>query len=241
LPLRRSIVLCVLLGALIIGWLRWRDLSSRRQLGETPGPTINKQPVTFANRTFDPARPPSDMPPLASGEDAECDSDFLSNASVSGQTRRTDATHATVTITQIKVTLQLYITIWVPTEVTQHVIEHEEGHHQISEYYYQTADKLAERIAATYIGKQVDITGTNLDAESSKLLQQTATDITDEYNKELNPAPTQLLYDAITDHSRNEVVAKDAVAHALKNVTIESTQSLSPNKLDYRNVNSSFR
>jgi hypothetical protein len=222
LPSRRLIVLCVLLGALIFGWLKWRDLSPRRQLRDTPGSTVNKQPVNFANRTFDPARPPADMPPLTRGEDAECDSEFLSNASVGGQTQQTDPTHATVTITQIKMTLHLNITIWVPTDVKQHVIEHEQGHRQISEYYYQASEKLAERIAATYIGKQVDITGTNLDAESNKLLQQTATDITDEYNKELNPAPTQLLYDAITDHGRNEVVVKDAVAHALKNVTIES-------------------
>ena len=218
-PSRRLIVLCVLLGVLIFGWVGWRDLSLRRQPREAPVPIINKQPVVFANRTFDPATPSADMPPLASGENAECDSDFLSNASVGGETRQTDATHATVTITQIKVTLQLNITIWAPTGVTQHVIEHEDGHRQVSEYYYQTADKLAERIAATYMGKQVEITGTDLGAESSKMLQQMATDITDEYNKELNPGPTQLLYDAITDHGRNEVVVKDAVAAAVKNVT----------------------
>jgi hypothetical protein len=133
-------------------------------------------------------------------------------------------------------TLQLNIAIWVPTDVTQHVVEHEEGHRQISEYYYQTADKLAGRIAARYMGKQVEITGTDLDTESSKLLHQMATDITDEYNKELNPEPTQLLYDTITDHSRNEVVAKNAVAHALKNVTIESTQRASPDKFSTQNV-----
>lgn len=222
LPSRGLIVLCVLLGVLIFGWFTWRDFSSRRQLREAPMPIINKQPVAFANRTFDPATPPTEMPPLAPGENAECDSDFRSNASVRGESRQTDATHATVTITQIKVTLQLNITIWVPTGVTQPVIEHEEGHRQISEYYYQTADKLAERIAATYMGKQVEITGTDLGAESNKMLQQMATDITDEYNKELNPGPTQLLYDAITDHGRNEVVVKDAVAHALKNIAIES-------------------
>jgi hypothetical protein len=224
LPSRGLIVLCILLGVLICGWLTWRDFSSRRQLREAPVSTINKQPVAFANRTFDPATPPTDMPPLAPGENAECDSNFLSNASVRGDSRQTDATHATVTIKQIKVTLQLNISIWVPTGVTQHVIEHEEGHRQISEYYYQTADKLAERIAATYLGKQVEITGTDLGAESSKMLQQMATDITDEYNKEINPGPTQLLFDAITDHGRNEVVVKDAVTHALKNVAIESTQ-----------------
>ena len=222
--LRRLILLGVLLGVLIFGWFTWRDRSSPRQLREAPVPTISKQPVAFANRTFDPATPPTDMPPLAPGENAECDSDFLSNASVRGESRQADATHATVTITQIKVTLQLNINIWVPTSVTPHVIEHEEGHRQISEYYYQTADKLAERSAATYMGRRVEITGTDLGAESSKMLQQMATDITDEYNKELNPGPTQSLYDAITDHGRNEVIVKDAVAHAIKNVMVESAQ-----------------
>jgi hypothetical protein len=225
LPSRRLILLCVLLGVLTFGWLGWPDLSSRRLPREAPVPAILKQPVAFASRTYDPAAPPADMPPLASGEQAECDSEFLSNASVGGESRQTDATHATVTITQIKVTLQLNITIWVPTGVTQHVIEHEEGHRQVSEFYYHTADKLAEQIAATYMGKQVEITGADLGAESNKMLQQMAADITDEYNKELNPAPAQLLYDAITDHGRNEVVVKDAVAAALKNVAIESPQS----------------
>jgi hypothetical protein len=70
----------------------------------------------------------------------------------------------------------------------------------------------------------VEISGTDLEAESNKALQQIATEITDEYNKELNPGPTQLLYDSITDHGRNEVVVKDAVASAIKNVAAESAR-----------------
>jgi hypothetical protein len=224
LPTRRFIVLCVLLGVIIIGWLSWREISTRRHLNEVRAPIINKRPVVFASRTFDPGAPPADMPPLAPGENAECDSDFQANASVGGETRQTDATHATVTVTQINVTLQLNISIWLPTGVSQHVAEHEGGHREISETYYQTADKIAEQIAATYMGKQVEITGTDLGAESRKTLQQMAIEITDEYKKELNPEPAQLLYDAITDHSRNEVLVKDAVAHALKNASIKSTQ-----------------
>ena len=218
---RRLLVFCLLLGVPIIGWLSWRELSSRRQPSELRVPRINKQPVVVASRTFDLAAPPADMPPLAAGENAECDSDFEANASVGGETRLSDATHATVIVTRINVTLQLNITIWLPAGVTQHVVEHEEGHREISESYYQTADKHAERIAATYMGKQVDISGTDLSAEANKVLQQMATEITEEYNKELNPEPAQLLYDTITDHSRNEVVVKDAVAHALKNVSVE--------------------
>jgi hypothetical protein len=234
LPSRRTLVLCLLLGVLILGFLSWRDLPSRRQPTETAVPIIFKQPVNFANRTFDPANPPPDMPPLTSGENAECVADFLSKANVSGQTRRTDATHATVTISQIKVTLQLNVTIWVPPDVTPHVIEHEEGHRQISEYYYQTAEKIAERVAATYIGKQVEIAGADQDAESIKALQQMASEITEEYDRELNTEPTQLLYDTITDHSRNEVVVQDAVDHAIKNISIESAQPANPQPSDTR-------
>jgi hypothetical protein len=222
LPLRRLIVLCVLLGALILGWLRWREVRLRELPTETSGPVVNKQPVNFATRTFDPAAPPAEMPPLNSGESAECDSNFLSSAGVGGETRPTDATHGTVTITRIKVTLQLNITIWVPAGATEHVIEHEEGHRQISEFYYQNADQVAARIAANYIGKQAEVTGANLDAESTKWMQQVASEINEKYNKELNPEPTQLLYDTITDHARNGVEARDAVNHALKNASIEA-------------------
>lgn len=219
---RRFILLCVLLGGLLSGWLFWRGRSPLRASGKTPRVTVTKQPVNFAGRAFDPDNPPPEMPPLGAGEEAECDSNFLSDANVAGQTQKTDATHAFVTITQIKVTLQLNVTIWAPAHATPHVIEHEEGHRQIAEYYYQTADQLAERIADEYTSQVVEISGTDLEAESNKALQKIATEITDEYNKELNPGPTQLLYDSITDHGRNEVIVKDAVASAIKNVAAES-------------------
>jgi hypothetical protein len=221
---RGLLVLCVSVAALVFGWFTWRNVSSRQQFRKTSVPVIIKQPVAVANRTFDPTAPPSDMPPLSGGEIAVCDSDFQSDASVRGESRQADAAHATVTITQVKMTLQLNINIWVPIGATQRVTNHEEGHRQISEYYYQTADKLAEKIAARYLGRQVDIAGTDLGAESAKMLQQMAREITAEYNKELNPGPTQLLYDDITDHGRNDVVVQDAVAHAIKNVVVESAQ-----------------
>ena len=225
---RRLITRSALIEVLLIGSLGWWALSCNRPLKETPAVTINKQPVNFALRTFDPTNPRSDMPALTQGENAACDSEFLSNASVAGETRPTDATHATVIVTRIRMNLQLNINIWLPNGVTEHVTEHEQGHRQISEYYYQTADKLAERIGTTYVGKQVGITGTDLQLESNKFLQQTAAAIAADYNRELNPEPTQLLYDNITDHSRHEVAVKDAVAHAIKNVSIESPQPATP-------------
>ncbi len=233
-PSRRILVICLLLGLLILGWLSWRNVPSRQQIRETSRPVIVKQPVNFADRTFDPASPPPDMPPLTAGENAECVSDFGSNAIVGGQPLRIDENHATLTVTRVNVTLQLNVTIWAPAGVTQHVIDHEEGHRQIAEYYYQNAGQLAERIASTYMGKQVEIAGTDLNAESMKALKQMAAEITDEYDRELNTEPTQLLYDSITDHSRNEVVAQEAVDHAIKNISIESTQPAGSESTDPR-------
>jgi hypothetical protein len=205
----------VLLGLLAIGWLWLRHVSSPAPRGEFPGVTVDKQAENFAQRTFDRSDPPADMPPMTPGEAAVCDSNFISNVSVGGRAEKTDDTHEIVTITQVHVTLQLAITIWAPADATQHVIEHEEGHREISEFYYRDADKLAERIAAGYIGKKDLVHGADLNAAFNTWLQQEGADITDEYDAELNPGPTQLRYDEITDHARNDVVAKDAVAQAI--------------------------
>ena len=223
--MRSLIALSVLVGALLLGWLIWRNSSSPQQSTQNSSLNITKQPVNFTNRTFDPTAPPPDMPPLAPQEEAACDSNFQSIVSVGAQTRLADAIHATVIVTHINVNLQLTVAIWVPTNASQHVIEHEDGHRQISEFYYQSADQLVRGIAAKYLNQQTEIAGSDLNAESNKLLLQIAANITAEYNRELNLEPTQLLYDNITDHSRNEVAAKDALDHALKNVTIEAPQS----------------
>jgi len=218
---RSLILLLASLVVLLLGWLSWRNSAARPLAKVVSLPAVNKLPPTIVNHTFDPAAPPPDMPPLTGSETAECESNIVSDANVLAMTRRTDATHATVTITQVKMTLQLNIDIWVPADVTPHVREHEEGHRQISEFYYQSADKVAARVAANFIGKQVEISGDDLPAETNKALRQIASDITSEYSKELNPGPTQIHYDDLTDHSRYDITSKDAVALALKNITID--------------------
>ena len=214
--MRRLILLCVISAAIVFGaWLWWRSSSSNHRSGANIAPIITKQPVNFTTRTFDPENPPPDMPQLSADELAVCDSNFLSNADVAGEADQTDSTHAIVTVTKVTVNLQLNITIWVPASASEHVLEHEQGHREISEHFYESADKLAAKIASAYSGKKFSITGADLQSELSKCLRQMGDEITEQYGRELNPNPTQLLYDAITDHSRNDVSAKDAVAQAL--------------------------
>lgn len=158
------------------------------------------------------------MPPLGEGEEAECDSNFISDANVSGRMQKIDSTNATVTVAQVKVTLQLKITIWVPNGATQHVVEHEEGHRQISEHYYEFADKLAAEIAAPYVGRQIAISGSDLNAEFRKTLLELSKEVAAEYNNKLNPDAAQRRYDDLTDHSRNDHDSKEATARAIREV-----------------------
>jgi len=213
---RRYLLLSILLGIVVIAVFASRRGVSSPAAKQSGKVTIEKLPVSVAVHTFDPAAPPADMPPLAAGEEAECDSNFTSNVNVKGQPEKHDATHAVVTVTEVKMTLQLAINVWVPEAATQHVIEHEQGHRQIAERYYQTADKVGEQIAAKFLGKEVPVSGADLKAEAGKLLEQMSAEITAEYNVALNADRAQRRYDDITDHSRNDVSADDAVAQALQ-------------------------
>jgi hypothetical protein len=178
--------------------------------------TITKMPVKAGMQTFDPRRPPRDLPPLRPPEEAVCASDFLSDASVGGQAEQTDATHGKLTINRIKLTLQLNITIWVPTNPPKTTVDHENGHRRISEYYYKNAEAIARRIAEPYVGKVIDISGRALRKAVSAALQKAGAEITDAYNEQMPVETTQARYDVITEHSRKDIPVPDAVAQALK-------------------------
>jgi hypothetical protein len=214
--LNKSVVRFLLLGLLAVAAPALWHLSSRRADVTALKPLIDKQAAMVARHRFDPVAPPADMPPLVAPETAECDTDFISNASVSGRSKKLDSTHAEVTVTGVKVTLELKINIWVPEGATQQVVEHEEGHRQISEYSYYDAEKVAEQIAAEHIGEKMSVSGSDLEAEINTGLQKIGAEITAEYNRKLNPNAVQQRYDDITDHSRYDIAASDAVARVLK-------------------------
>jgi hypothetical protein len=183
---------------------------------EQPQVEIVKMPAQVGTRYFDPKRPPRDRPPLTGPEEAVCAGDFLSDASVGAQAMQTDATHAKATITQIKVTLQLDMTIWLPNNPQKWTVEHEDGHRQISEYYYRNAEVIARRIAEPYLGKTIEISGRDLRKALSEAIGKIAEEITNEYNRQMPVETTQDRYDTITEHSRKDIPVPDAVAQALK-------------------------
>jgi hypothetical protein len=215
----RSIAFVLLLGWTVV-ILPGCRVGSAQLSPQGPAILVTKEPVNFAMRTFDPAAPPPEMPPLSPGELAVCDSDFTSSASLRAESHPVDGTHAMLSITGVNVTLQASITIWTPAGASAHVVEHEQGHRQISEYYYKTADKLAQEIAESYVGRQVPISGGDLNGEANAALRELAAEFTAEYGKRLDPDPAQELYDSITDHSRNQTPVDEAVSIALKDAEV---------------------
>jgi hypothetical protein len=121
-----------------------------------------------------------------------------------------------LTINQIKVTLQLDITIWLPKNPPKTTVDHEDGHRQISEYYYRNAEVVARRIAERFLGKVIDLNGRDLRKLASAALKQAGAEITNEYNKQMPVETTQARYDSITEHSKSDIRVVDAVALALK-------------------------
>jgi hypothetical protein len=183
---------------------------------DQPQVEIVKMPAQIGTRYFDPKSSPSDRPPLTGSEEAVYAGDFLSDASVGGQVLQTDGTRAKATINRIKVTLQLNITTWLPNDPQKRTVEHEEGHRQISEYYYRHAEVVARRIAEPYLGKTIDLSGTELRKGLSAAIDKIAEEITNEYKRQMPVESTQDRYDTITEHGRKDIPVADAVAQALK-------------------------
>src|SRR5437868_4542285 len=118
---------------------------------------INRQPPAVDHRKFDRNHPPSDMPPLEPEEAAVTKSVFeiatQFSVQVNGEQKRGNKTLAKVKVTSVTLDLSLKITIWVPNDAPKVIVDHEEGHRQISEYFYKDADKIARRIAQSYLGQ----------------------------------------------------------------------------------------
>jgi hypothetical protein len=178
------------------------------------------------HRTFDSRRPPREMPQLKPPEAAVCASDFLSDAGVGGHAVQTDATHAKLIIDRVEVTLQLNITIWLPQNPARTVVEHEEGHRQIAEYFYKNADAIAKRLAQPYRGKTIEISGRDLRKAASVALNKAGTEITEAYNKEMPVELTESRYDAITNHSLKDIPVPDAVAQAIRETVLTINQPM---------------
>ena len=176
---------------------------------------VTANPATTKTRTFSPRNPPKDMPPLKPGEAAVTESRFACGVQVIVEISSTPGQKPTCTITGIEANLRLDVIIWLPTDTTPKIRAHEDGHRQISEVFYAHADSVAKDLSAKYVGRTLDINGTDK-KDTQPAIERVATEFCQEYLGAIE-APSQKVqerYDELTDHGRNRLAEKDAILRA---------------------------
>jgi len=212
--------------------VRLRRLASRSLLAclaAVPGPvlaaasdgvTVDVRSPNIVRRTFDPANPPSDMPPLQPPEVGQCVYEFacemetrvVQPAAIGG------SRHARITATTL--TTRLNVTLWIPVAGPDGVLEHEEGHRIIAEHYYRRAREIARRLGQEVLATPLAVSGSGrpaLKAALNDLQQRTIQSYLAETLDRCTVAQTR--FDEITRHSRAPVPVDDAVARAIADET----------------------
>jgi hypothetical protein len=184
--------------------------------------TVTRSDPVIERITFDPKNPPSDMPKLHPNEAAIARAAFSANTRVGGlvveRKPGESGFRATLRIDTVRINLDLHVTIWLPRNAVPKIVNHEEGHRKIAEYYYQNAEQIARQEAGKLIGQTV--TGTGADYASAE--DNALKDAREALNKrllDLADAPSgkaQEYYDQITAHGTNAVKEDRAVEQAIR-------------------------
>lgn len=122
-----------------------------------------------------------------------------------------------MTVTSVEFMVRAKITIWVEEGSRPEILEHENGHRAISEHYYQQAHPLARTLGEKAVGRKIPFNGKPTDAIIATATEGLRSELLVEFEKQIDQRNrfAQTAFDAITDHSRNDVPNKDAIAQAI--------------------------
>src|SRR5471032_1739395 len=97
--------------------------------------TVTRDDPVMQRRTFDPKNHPADMPRLSPNEAAVAQSYFGADSRLGGpivrQEKIADGTQVWIKVDHVRMTLQMRVTIWLPTNSVPKLENHEEGHRKI--------------------------------------------------------------------------------------------------------------
>ena len=186
---------------------------------------VARKPPVATTKTFNPKRPPKEMPPLKPGEAAVCESKFLCQVQVEVEISSAPGERPECKITGIKSELRLDVVIWLPSDATHKIRVHEDGHRQISEHFYAKADDVAKKFGEKYIGQTLEIKSSE-QSETRPVIQRVANEFCQEYLGaiEVPSEKVQMKYDELTDHGRNKLSEREAIRRALESVEGTTTR-----------------
>lgn len=197
---------------------------------------VTKRPAEVERRTFDPFSPPDDLPPLKPGEAAvttyrfDCDTSLSAAASkypLAGGGCRT-----TLSVQGVRLVLRLRVTVWLPEGASDKLWAHEDGHREIAERMYLSAEAAAHRAADRADGRRVVGEGDDCEKAANERLNELAKQIGEQY-RELVIAPTkrvQDVYDELTAHGANADPAEKAAIKAAFERYAEETKKAATTK-----------
>ena len=184
---------------------------------------VRDSAATVHYQTFDPAKPPANMPRLTPPEAAVTVCGFGFSAephyNVISRGRGADGNWtATIGVTGVAVYVRLNLVVWLPKDASPKLKAHEEGHRKLDEMIYKKlADQAAHAAGAQMNGNTFTGAGpTAAKAEADavrKMFQQVGNDYlahTAAINEQIN-----LLYDEITRHGTDPISEADAMKQAI--------------------------
>lgn len=180
------------------------------------GVTVDIVPAKIVRHTFDPARPPADMPKLTPPEVGQCVYEFSCEMETHLQRPALRVGRPRATVTATTITTRLNVTLWTPRNGPAAVVEHEEAHREIAEHYYRPAAAIARRLGQRMIGVTL-APASHSEADNKAALRAFQDAFIQEYLRETlaRCSFAQERFDAITHHSRAPVSVRQAVAQSL--------------------------
>ncbi len=182
--------------------------------------TVDVRAPHIVRRTFDPAKPPSDMPPLQPPEVGQCVYEFACEMETRVIRPAGIGGSRNARVSAIAFTTRLNVTLWTPVTGPAGVLEHEEGHRIIAEHYYRKAREIAGRLGHEILATPLVVSGRGrpvLEAALDDLQKRTIQSYLAETLERCTVA--QERFDEITHHSRAPVPVDAAIARAIADET----------------------
>jgi hypothetical protein len=195
---------------------------------------VVKQPAVIERKTFDPNNRPADAPPVRGNEEAVAAAKFeiVTQPGFTPGTTKQDKENgqwtANIRTQQVGLVLKLTVTLWLPEGASEKAKAHVEGHRQIVEDIYKTADKAALKIGQAYVGRGGKATAENVKAAQTSALKALMQSLAEEYTAatEKRADRAQDLYDELTGQgTKSEPAEADAIKQAFELLTKEEAEA----------------
>ncbi len=156
------------------------------------------------------------MPPLRPPEIGQCVYRFSCDMETRVSREAGAKPPSRALVQGVKITTRLEIVLWTPNDGRPAVIEHEEAHREICDYYYGNAHAIASDLGHRMIGQSIVLASPESAAvqQSVKRFQQTF--IAEYMERTMGRCSiAQTHFDQITDHSRKRLDVRAAITQAI--------------------------